>query len=91
MTITVQIPSSLRQECGGASQLEIAATTVQEALDELEQTQPGLYRCVCDETGKLRKHMNLFVNEALLNRREGPRTELHSGDTLFIMTAVSGG
>ncbi|RCS50511.1 MoaD/ThiS family protein [Bremerella cremea] len=91
MTITVQIPSSLRQECGGAAQLEVPATTVQEALKELQRTQPGLYHCVCDETGRLRKHMNLFVNESLLNRRDGPQTKLRSGDTLFIMTAVSGG
>ncbi len=73
------------------SQVQLSAKTVQEALDELERTQPGLYHSVCDETGALRKHMNLFVNESLLNRHNGPQTELRPGDTLFIMTAVSGG
>lgn len=91
MLITVQIPSSLRAECGGSTQLEVSAENVQQALDELQRRQPQLYRNVCDETGSLRKHMNLFVNESLLNRRDGPQTELRSGDTLFIMTAVSGG
>ncbi|PQO33993.1 MoaD/ThiS family protein [Blastopirellula marina] len=91
MPITVQIPSSLRAECGGSSQLELRAATVHEALEVLQRTQPGLYQSVCDETGTLRKHMNLFVNDSLLSRRDGPQTELHSGDTLYIMTAVSGG
>lgn len=91
MSITVQIPSSLRAECGGYSQLKLHASTVQEALEVLQRTQPGLYQSVCDETGTLRKHMNLFVNDSLLNRLDGPQTELRTGDTLFIMTAVSGG
>lgn len=91
MRITVQIPSSLRAESGGVSALEVPATDVQEALHELERTQPGLYRSVCDETGSLRKHMNLFVNDSLLSRDGGLQTELREGDVLYIMTAVSGG
>lgn len=91
MLITVQIPSSLCAESGGVRELEVPAADVQEALHELERFQPGLYRSVCDETGSLRKHMNLFINDALLPRDGGLRSKLNEGDVLFIMTAVSGG
>ncbi|PQO44433.1 MoaD/ThiS family protein [Blastopirellula marina] len=91
MRITVQIPSSLRAESGGASVLKVTAADVQEALHQLEHSQPGLYRSVCDETGSLRKHMNLFVNDSLLPRDGGLLTKLREGDVLYIMTAVSGG
>ncbi|MFT5324675.1 MAG: molybdopterin synthase sulfur carrier subunit [Planctomycetaceae bacterium] len=62
-----------------------------EALRQLEQHHPAVYRSVCDETGAVRRHIHLFVNMDLLlgvNNFEAP---LDPGDTLFIMPAVSGG
>lgn len=61
------------------------------ALEQLEQTHPALYRSVCDETGAVRQHVNLFVNNSFLHQREGLDTSLAPGDILTIMPAVSGG
>jgi molybdopterin converting factor small subunit len=91
MSITIQIPTALRPDCGGASELSLSAATVRAALDQIEQSHPALFRSVCDETGAVRRHVNLFVNDSFLNRLEGLNTALQPGDILTIMPAVSGG
>lgn len=91
MSIILQIPTALRQDCGGASELRLSAPTVRAVLEQLEQSYPALHRGVCHETGALRPHINLFVNDSFLPRRDGLDTALKSGDVLAIMPAVSGG
>jgi sulfur-carrier protein len=91
MSIRVFIPSPLRPYCGGASELGVTAPNVRAALDELERTHPSLYRNVCDETGAVRRHVNLFVNTEHVRDREGLDTALVAGDVLTILPAVSGG
>jgi molybdopterin converting factor small subunit len=91
MTITVHIPSPLRAYCGGARELSLAAASVRAALEQLERSHPSLYRSVCDETGRVRRHVNLFVNTAHVGDRDGLDTALVPGDVLTILPAVSGG
>jgi len=91
MSITVQVPLPLRAECGGLPEIRLPATTVRAALELLERDHPALYRSVCDETGAVRRHVNLFVNRSNVRDRDGLDTELAPGDTLTIMPAVSGG
>jgi molybdopterin converting factor small subunit len=88
---TVRIPTQLRDYCGGAAELDVPASTVRLALAELERRQPSLYRNVCDETGAVRRHVNLFVNEFHVRDRNELETILTSGDILTILPAVSGG
>jgi molybdopterin converting factor small subunit len=91
MAITIQIPATLRHECAGRRVLDVSATTVQEALDALAADYPQVYRCVCDETGAVRRHMHLFVNDTLIGGRQRLTQPLGERDILTIMTAVSGG
>lgn len=71
MTITISVPAALRRECEGNSELVLSATTVRAALARLEQNNTLLYRSICDETGAVRRHINLFVNDSFLHKREG--------------------
>ncbi len=91
MTITIDVPGALRAYCGGASELFLSAPTVRAALDQLERSHPALYRSVCDETGAVRRHLNLFVNTSHVRDLEGLETVLTSGDVITILPAVSGG
>jgi len=91
MTITLQIPRPLRPECNGAAELHIPAATVREALARLREDHPQLYRSVCDETGAVRRHVNLFVNNDHIRDRDGLETSLAAGDAVHILPAVSGG
>ena len=90
-TITVQVPGPLRRDCAGASELHLPAATVRAVLEELERRQPALHRSICDETGAVRRHINLFVNTDHIRDCHGLETSLEPGDALTIMTAVSGG
>lgn len=90
-SITVRLAAPLRAWCGGAPELELAAPSVRAALEELERSQPALHRGVCDETGAVRRHINLFVNSSHMRDREGLDTPLVAGDVLTILPAVSGG
>lgn len=90
-TITVSIPSPLRDLCGGVTRLSVSAPTVLAALRLLEGSHPALYTSVCDETGAVRRHVNLFVNNSHIRERNGLDTSLNPGDVLTIMPAVSGG
>ena len=91
MSVLIHIPTALRTECGASAKFRLSASTVRAVLEQLEQTQPSLHRCICDETGAVRRHIHLFVNSSLLCGRKGLDTALEAGDELFIMTAVSGG
>ncbi len=91
MSIKVYVPAPLRPYCGGASELGLDAGNVRAALDEIERRHPTLYRNVCDETGAVRRHVNLFVNTAHVRDRDGLDTPLVAGDVLTILPAVSGG
>ena len=91
MTITIDVPSALRAYCGGASELFLSAPTVRAALEQLERSHPSLYHSVCDETGTVRRHINLFVNTSHVRDREGLDTALVPGDVITILPALSGG
>ena len=91
MSPKVHLPVALRKYCGGAADVPVSAATVGEALRELEQTQPALYPNLCDETGKLRRHLNVFVNSDHIRDRDGLDTKLKDGDVVTILAAVSGG
>jgi molybdopterin synthase sulfur carrier subunit len=91
MTIAIHIPAALRGCCAGAAELSLPASSVRAALEEIERRHPALYRSVCDETGAVRRHVNLFVNTSHMRDREGLDTALAPGDVITIMPAVSGG
>ena len=91
MAITVRVPRELRAYCQGAREIPVAAGSVRAALEALERGHPTLYVCICDETGKVRRHVNLFVNTSHMRDRQGLDTPLAPGDVLTILPAVSGG
>jgi molybdopterin converting factor small subunit len=89
--VTIHLPGPLRTYSGGVSQLSIAARTVRDALEDLERSQSALYRNICDETGALRRHLNVFVNSDNIRDLEGVDTLLGAGDVVTFLPAVSGG
>ena len=91
MTVTLFVPGPLRGYCGGASELSISAPNVRGALEELERSQPSLHRNICDETGAVRRHINIFVNASHMRDRDGLDTALVPGDEVIVLPAVSGG
>ena len=91
MSVTVFVPGPLRDYCGGARELSLPAATVRAALEALHRDHPSLHRHVCDETGAVRRHINIFVNASHMRDLAGLDTRLAPGDVISILPAVSGG
>lgn len=91
MAITIHVPGMLRPYCEGAAELSLTAPSVRHALEQIERRHPSLYGSVCDETGKVRRHVNVFVNTTNIRDCEGLDTPLNPGDVVTILPAVSGG
>ena len=89
--ITIHVFGQLREYCAGAKELSVAARTVRALLEQLEREQPTLYRNLCDETGKVRRHLNVFVNTENVRDLHGVDTTLAAGDVVTFLPAVSGG
>ena len=89
--ITIHVFGQLREYCGGATELSVSARTVRSSLEHLERDQPLLYRNLCDETGKVRRHLNVFVNTENVRDLDGIDTALNTGDVVTFLPAVSGG
>jgi molybdopterin converting factor small subunit len=89
--VTIHVPGPLRVYCDGASQLSLSAPTVRAVLEHLELRHAPLHRNVCDETGKVRRHLNVFVNSDNVRDLDGLDTSLAPGDVVTILPAVSGG
>lgn len=91
MDITLNLPRILQQYCHGQPELRLRGATVRAVLEALQHEYPALYRCICNETGTVRPHINLFLNNDLLHRRNGLDTRLEAGHVLSVFQAVSGG
>lgn len=89
--VTIYVPGVLREYSEGASELSLSASTVRVALEFLEQRHATLHRNICDETGRVRRHVNLFVNSNNVRDLDGLDTALAPGDVVTILPAVSGG
>jgi len=91
VTVTVFVPGPLREYCGGAARLTVDAGDVRATLEELERRYPALHRNIRDETGAVRRHINVFVNTDNVRDGKGLDTSLSPGDVITILPAVSGG
>ncbi|MFZ0305608.1 MAG: MoaD/ThiS family protein [Terracidiphilus sp.] len=90
--MTIFIPTPLRALAGGNKSLEVSATTVAGALDELTSTYPELKKHLFNEQGKIRAFVNLYLNDE--DVRYLPQKEesaVGAGDTLSIIPSIAGG
>jgi len=89
--VTIHVPAALRAWCGCDADIALEAASVRDALAQIERESPSLHRAVVDETGAVRRHLNVFVNTSHMRDREGLDTPLAAGDVILILPAVSGG
>ncbi len=89
--IRIQVSAALCRYAGCPSELVLSAATVGSALRQLEPSHPRLYRSICQESGALRPHVNLFLNSDRIDELNGMDSRLQPGDILTVLPAVSGG
>ena len=89
--VQVKIPTPLRKYTGGAGGVEAQGGTVAALIDDLDRRHPGLKERICDESGQVRRFVNIFVNGEDIRFASGPDTTLRSGDDVTIVPAIAGG
>ena len=91
MSVTVRIPAQLRTLSGGSGELALSGSTVAEVLKDLDSSHPGFADRLFDETGALRRFVNIFLADEDVRFLQGLDTPVADGQTLSIVPAVAGG
>lgn len=89
--VSVRIPTPLRKLSADRDELEIEASSVSALVEELDKECPGMKDRLCDESGNVRRFINLYVNNEDIRFLDGADTELKDGDTVSIIPAIAGG
>jgi len=91
VSASVRIPTILRSYTGGASEVSADGATVAELLDALESAHPGIKARVVDDTGALRRFVNVYVGDEDVRFSGGLDTAVTDGAKVSIIPAVAGG
>ncbi len=91
MSVTVRIPTPLRKLTNESEVVSGDGGTLMACIDSLEKQYPGLKERLCDETGELRRFVNIYVNGEDVRFQQGLQTSLKPGDEVSIVPAVAGG
>jgi molybdopterin synthase sulfur carrier subunit len=91
MSLKVVIPTPLRKFTAGAETVEVEAVTVQGVLDSLDSKYPGFRASVCDESGSLRRFINIYLDGEDVRFLENLATPVNDGAEIAIVPAISGG
>lgn len=88
---TVNFTSALNRFFPNLKATEIQAQTVAQALDHLEVQYPGIKDYIVDDSGALRKHINIFIGDQLIQDRIQLSDTITAQDEILIFQALSGG
>jgi sulfur-carrier protein len=91
MAVKVQIPAPLRSLTAGAAEVEVEAANVQGVIDALEGKYKGVKSRLCDEDGRLRSYVRVFVNGEDARGLGDANAPLKAGDSVSIVPAIAGG
>jgi molybdopterin synthase sulfur carrier subunit len=91
MPVTVLIPTPLRKLTQEQDTVQIDAATVDELVHALEVKFPGIAGRLRDDSGELRRFINLYVNDEDIRFLDGKATPLKDGDNVSIVPAIAGG
>ena len=89
--IKVRIPTPLRPLTKGQGEVETNAASVLAMIEALNTAHPGIKDRLCDDTGELRRFVNIYVNEEDIRFLKGKETSLKDGDEVSIVPAIAGG
>jgi len=87
----VRIPTPLRKLTNNEEVVEISAATIGDAISELQTRYPGIKERLVDETGSVRRFVNVYVNEEDIRFLQNQQTTLKDGDEISIIPAIAGG
>ena len=91
MPVSVLIPTPLRKFTNNEETVSVPAGTIADLIASLEAQYPGIKARLTDDTGELRRFINIYVNEEDIRFLEGKDTPIKEGDAVSIVPAIAGG
>jgi len=91
MRVKVRIPMLLQKLTQDRAEVVGNGSTIGELIDDLEKKFPGIKERICDETGKVRSFISIYVNEENVRFLQKGETPLKDGDEISIIPAIVGG
>jgi len=89
--IKVRIPTPLRRLTGGQGEVDLEGESISALINTLEVQFPGMKERLCDEEGKVRRFVNIYINEEDIRFHQGLETPVSAGDEVSIIPAIAGG
>lgn len=90
-SVSVRLPTVLRPQANGQSLVQQHGSTVGEVVNGLVEAYPGLRSNLLDESGNVRKFVNVYVNDEDIRFLDKLDTPVKEGDEVAILPAVAGG
>ena len=91
MSVSVRIPTILRTYTGGESEVDAEGATLSEVIGSLDASYPGIGARVLDDTGRLRRFVNVYVGDEDVRFADGLQTAVPEGGSVSVIPAVAGG
>jgi len=91
MTVSVRVPTILRTYTGGSAVVTTDPGTVREVIGKLDSDYPGIGGRLLDESGQLRRFVNVYVDEEDVRLAQGLDTTVPAGAQVSVIPAVAGG
>ena len=88
---TVRIPSPLRKYTNSQSKVQANGSTINEVIEDLETQYPGVKSRLCDDSGQIKRYVNVFVNGDEIRTLQGGDTSVGTNDEVSIVPAMAGG
>jgi sulfur-carrier protein len=91
MAVIVRIPTPLQGLTNNLSEVAAEGGTVREVMSDLDQKYPGLKARLYDDVGKLRRFVNVYVNDEDIRFMDNEETAVKDGSEVSIIPSIAGG
>ena len=91
MSVKVRVPTPLRKFTQGVDEVNAQGANIKSVVEDLDKNYPGIKERICDETGKIRRFVNVYVNGDDIRFLQNLETSLKEGDNISIVPAIAGG
>lgn len=91
MSVSVRVPTILRPYTQGVSEVSVEGSTLSDVLESLDSSYPGIKSRVLDDSGELRRFVNVYVDNDDVRFADGLQTNIKDGGQVSIIPAVAGG
>jgi molybdopterin synthase sulfur carrier subunit len=91
MAVTVRIPTPLQRLTNNQAEVRVEGSTVRELLTAMEAQFPGIQERLCDESGRLRRFVNVYVADEDIRFQQNEETPVPEGAEVSIIPAIAGG